>query len=113
MIGKGNVIIGENVGICYDVLLITSMESYDAEMSDLLPEERRRIRTGNIVIEDDVYVGSKAVISVGDQNLVRIGRGSCIGANSYIDKDIESYTVLIPHQKLVKKHARSKRPKKV
>lgn len=43
-----------------------------------------------IVIEDDVWVGSNAVIMPG----IRIARGTVIGANSVVTKDTLPYTVM-------------------
>jgi len=44
---------------------------------------------GGVVIEDDVWIGANTVIADG----VRIGRGSVIGACSYVNKDIPEYSI--------------------
>jgi len=44
---------------------------------------------GGITIEEDVWIGARALISDG----VTIGRGSIIGAASYVNKDIPEYSV--------------------
>jgi len=49
---------------------------------------------GDIVIEDDVWIGFGAIILSG----VRIGRGSIIGAGSVVTKDVPRYSVYIPRQ---------------
>lgn len=46
---------------------------------------------GSVVIEDDVWIGSNAVILSG----VKIGRGSIIGGGAVVTKDVEPYSILI------------------
>ena len=45
---------------------------------------------GNIVIEDDVWIGSNSVILSG----VTIARGSIIGAGSIVTKDVPKYSIV-------------------
>ncbi len=49
---------------------------------------------GDIVIEDDVWIGFGAIILSG----VCIGRGSIIAAGSVVLKDVPRYSVFIPQQ---------------
>lgn len=42
-----------------------------------------------VVIEDDVWIGTGAVVTKG----VRIGKGAIIGANSVVTRDIPPYTI--------------------
>ena len=44
---------------------------------------------GQVVIEDDCWIGSNATILKG----VRIGRGSVIGAGAIVSKDIPPYSI--------------------
>ncbi|MCR4792061.1 MAG: CatB-related O-acetyltransferase [Lachnospiraceae bacterium] len=44
---------------------------------------------GNIVIQDDVWIGNNCMILSG----VKIGRGAVIGAGSIVTKDVEPYTI--------------------
>lgn len=46
-------------------------------------------KDGDVVIEDDVWVGDGAIILTG----VRIGRGSVIGAGSVVTKDVPPYSI--------------------
>lgn len=46
---------------------------------------------GKVVIEDDVWVGSNAIIL----HSVKIGRGAVIGAGSVVTKDVEPYAVIV------------------
>ncbi|OQA53632.1 MAG: Streptogramin A acetyltransferase [Candidatus Omnitrophica bacterium ADurb.Bin292] len=48
-----------------------------------------RPETPKTVIEDDVWIGARAIIMAG----VRIGRGAIIGANAVVTKDVPPYAV--------------------
>jgi len=43
-----------------------------------------------VVIEDDVWIGSKVIILPG----LKIGRGSIIGAGAVVTKDVEPYSIV-------------------
>ena len=45
----------------------------------------------DVVIEDDVWIGSRCVI-LGN---VRVGRGSVIGAGSVVTKDIPPFSIAV------------------
>ncbi len=45
---------------------------------------------GDIIVEDDVWIGQGATIMSG----VHIGQGAVIGAGSIVNKDIEAYSVV-------------------
>jgi acetyltransferase-like isoleucine patch superfamily enzyme len=49
------------------------------------------ISKGNIVIEDDVWIGLRSIILSG----VHIGKGAVIGAGSIITHDIPSYAIVV------------------
>ena len=61
-------------------------------MSDFAPESDRRIKTGDIVLGDESFVGSKAIIMPG----VTIGKKSVIGAGAFIDRDIPPDVIIQP-----------------
>lgn len=61
----------------------------DLSSLEIPPLEREIISKGEIIIEDDVWIGDKATILPG----CIIGRGSVIGANSVVTKDIPAYSV--------------------
>jgi len=46
---------------------------------------------GPIIIEDDVWIGANCTIL----HNVRIGKGSVIGANSLVNKDVEPYSIMV------------------
>lgn len=45
---------------------------------------------GDIIIEDDVWIGANSVILSG----VRVGRGSIVGAGSVVTKDVPKYSIV-------------------
>ena len=51
----------------------------------------RRVRVAPTVLEEGVYVGERVAILRG----VRIGRGSVIGTNSVVTKDVPEYCVAV------------------
>jgi acetyltransferase-like isoleucine patch superfamily enzyme len=56
-----------------------------------VPAEQQEILKGKIVLEQDVFIGSNAIIYPD----VTIGEGAVIGAGSLVTKDIEPWTVNI------------------
>lgn len=46
---------------------------------------------GRVLIEDDVWIGSNAIILNG----VHVGEGAVIGAGSVVTKDVEPYSVVV------------------
>lgn len=84
-ISVGNRIeIGNNVRLAQGVLLL----GYPGH--PLEPEARARgepetdDQVGDIVLEDDVWLGSRVIVMAG----VRIGRGTIVGAGSVVTKDL-------------------------
>jgi acetyltransferase-like isoleucine patch superfamily enzyme len=77
-----NVLIGQNVNLHAENHLF-------ADKDRLIREQG--IRYEGIVIEDDVWIGSKVTIVDG----VKVGRGSVIGAGSVVTKSIPPYSVVV------------------
>ena len=90
--GRGRVFMGKYSVIGYDALLMTSTDTPAGRMSDFAPESDRRIKTGDIVLGDESFVGSKAIIMPG----VTIGKKSVIGAGAFIDRDIPPDVIIQP-----------------
>lgn len=76
------------------VLLGANVVVIDTDFHPLDPEMRRREPTRGVhapvVIEDDVFVGTQALILKG----VRIGRGAVVGAGSVVTRDVPSRAVV-------------------
>lgn len=94
---KNNVIIGNFCSIASNVIIqefyhnVNMTTTYNI-LSNLIKDKDASLQVvskGNIVIEDDVWVGSNACILSG----VKIGRGSVVGAGSVVTKDIPPYSI--------------------
>lgn len=53
--------------------------------------DRQVVRAGCIEIDDDVWIGSLAIVTPGVR---RIGRGAIIGAGSVVTKDVPPYAIV-------------------
>ena len=83
-----SVIIGDNVLIGSGALIS------DGDAHALDPEDRRAGLGGNrapVVIEDDVFIGARAIILKG----VNIGKGAVIGAGAVVAKNVPPYSVVV------------------
>ena len=99
-----NISIGDN---CYFNHGVTILDSFEVEIGNnvflapnvvisavthpLVAEKRRELIIKKVTIEDDVWIGTGAVILPG----VRIGDNSVIGAGSIVTKDIPSDVVAV------------------
>jgi len=86
--GGGEITIGNYVAIANNCSLIPS--SHNFESRDRYIKEQGGVDQP-IVIEDDVWLGSKVTV-LGN---VTIGRGAIIGAGSVVTKDVPAYAVAV------------------
>jgi acetyltransferase-like isoleucine patch superfamily enzyme len=85
--------IGNDVMIAPHVALLSrSTHRYDVVGTSMFQSPRGD--KGEIIIEDDVWIGFGAIILSG----VRIGRGSIIAAGAVVLKDVPPYTIFTPVQ---------------
>lgn len=91
---SGRITIGNDVMIAANVVLRAANHSRarGAPMKDQAPI------SGEIVIEDDVWIGSNAVVTAD----VRVGRGTIIGAGSVVTRSTEPYSIVggVPARKI-------------
>ena len=80
--GRGGLRIGSNVSLSPEVMLITSNHRKDDP--DFAVEDQP------IVIEDYVWVGSRATVLPG----VTIGKGAVVAAGAVVTKDVPPYAVV-------------------
>lgn len=85
--------IGNDVLIAPHVALL-SRYPHDPDVVGTSMFQGPRADRGEIVIEEDVWIGFGAIILSG----VRIGRGSVIGAGAVVLKDVPRYSVCLPQQ---------------
>ena len=86
--GSGRVKIGNDVIIGPYVAIVSTNHSY-ADAS--IPVAQQPLQTGEVVIEDDVWIGAHCTIALN----VRIGRNSIIGANSFVNTDIPPHSIAV------------------
>lgn len=82
----GDISIGDGVRIAQKV----SMHSFDHKMKSSQKIRKQPLRQGEIVIQDDVWIGCDVTILKD----VEVGEGAVIGAGSIVTDDIEPYAVV-------------------
>lgn len=78
--------IGDRVAIGPRVTLIHDSAPNRSRLREVYPGYR-----GNIVIQDDAWIGAGSIILPG----VTIGEGSVVGAGAVVTKDVPPYTVVV------------------
>ena len=68
--------------------LITDSDSHPLHPSDRRRDHAKTV-TKPIVIEDDVFVGARAIVLKG----VRLGQGCVVGAGSVVTKDVPAMAI--------------------
>lgn len=85
----GRCIIGENVMMGPDCLILTTSHNYSDTKVPMIEQgmaEERPVYIGN-----DVWIGARVTILPG----VKIGDGAIVGACTVVSKDIEPYSVVV------------------
>ncbi|VVB84843.1 2,3,4,5-tetrahydropyridine-2,6-dicarboxylate N-acetyltransferase [uncultured archaeon] len=83
--GGGKVIIGDNVMIAAETIILTLKHKFDNELKSI----RGFHEPTCVTIEDYVWIGIRSIILPG----VKIGKYSIIGAGAVVTKKIPSYVV--------------------
>lgn len=84
-----NIIIGKNVMMGPEVVIIAQNHRYKDISIPMIMQGFEEIK--RITIEDDVWIGRRAIILPGCS---KIGRGSIIAAGSVVVKDVPSYAIV-------------------
>ncbi len=88
--------IGNFCSIGPDVQFILSLEHYVDHISTYpykvmtLGEEYEAVSKGDIILEDDIWIGSRTIILSG----VHIGQGAVIAAGAVVSKDVPPYAIV-------------------
>ncbi len=95
---QGSISIGNYVMIAPNVAIYSKTHNYHDINTPMVLSGETEMK--EVIIEDDVWIGINSVILPG----VKIGEGSIIGANSFVNKDVEPYSIMggIP-ARLIKK----------
>ena len=83
--GPAGLVIGKRVLIASHTTITTLTHDYDAASVRFAPPIDKKI-----VIEDDVWIGSHAVILPG----ITVGKGAVVAAGAVVTKDVEEYTIV-------------------
>ncbi len=85
---------------------IYSFVEHDCEIGDFVTFAPRVNCNGNVIIEDNVYVGTAAMLKQGRPDKpLRIGRGSIIGMGAVVTRDVAPGTTVVgnPAREVVSK----------
>lgn len=95
--GKGQKLsIGNYCSIAGDVMFILNGDHYTGNISTFpfkvkcLQEPYEAVSKGDIIVEDDVWIGYRATILSG----VRIGQGAIVAAGAIVTKDVPPYAIV-------------------
>lgn len=80
--GRGGLTIGRAVCIAPEVALLTA--DHDPQSADF------RGRTAPVVIEDHVWLGTRATVLPG----VRVGEGAVVAAGAIVTRDVPAFTIV-------------------
>lgn len=90
--GGAHTIIGHRCFIGPGTKLLTSTYKLDGFFTvEHLPEDCQKTEYGDIILEDDAYIGANCTIMPG----VTIGQGAVVGANSLVTKDLEPWGIYV------------------
>tara|TARA_A100001234_G_C12575214_1_gene363606 strand:- start:228 stop:809 length:582 start_codon:yes stop_codon:yes gene_type:complete len=95
--GKGKILIGNNVLIGPNVVLRSCNHEFELTTKPMIEQG---MTEGKIIIHDDVWIGSNAVILPNCE----IGKGVIVGAGAVVTSNVDSYSIVggVP-AKLIKK----------
>lgn len=99
--------IGNFVSIAPEVKIFLSGEhqtntasTFPFKVKMLGVSRHESISKGPVVIEDDVWIGFRAVILSG----VTVGRGAVVGAGAVVSKDVPPYAIVVGNPAIIKRH---------
>jgi len=84
---SGGIIIGNNVMMGPDVVISTQDHRHDDATNPMIDQGYVK---APIIIEDDVWIGTRAIILSG----VRIGKSAIVGAGAVVTKDVPPFSVV-------------------
>ena len=94
--GHCGVFIGDNVMIAPHCMIATG--NHDYKQREVPMRFAGHFTRGPITIKDDVWIGANCTIGDG----VTIGEGAVVSANSFVNKDVEPYSIVggVPAKKI-------------
>jgi maltose O-acetyltransferase len=95
---QGKITIGKYVMMAPDVVILTENHKFQDTSKLLRFQGSQKVEP--VIIEDDVWIGIRAIILPG----VRIGKGAVVGAGSVVTKEVEPYSIVAGNPaKLIRK----------
>ncbi|MFH1048217.1 MAG: acyltransferase [Patescibacteria group bacterium] len=85
--GHAKLIIGNYVMIGPNCNIITANHGYGDDKKPMMFQD---LSYGSVEIEDDVWLGANVVVLPN----IKIGRGSIVGANAVVTKNVEPYSIV-------------------
>ena len=82
--------IGDRVSIATNVTLVADSNPNNSHLCDHPYVKAHLIRTAAVTIEDDVWLGTNAIVLPG----VRIGRASIVGAGAVVVRDVPPHSIV-------------------
>jgi acetyltransferase-like isoleucine patch superfamily enzyme len=82
--------IGDRVSIATNVTLVVDSNPNNSRLCDEPHVKAHLIKTAPVVIEDDVWLGTNAVVLPG----VRVGQGAIVGAGAVVTRDVPPFAVV-------------------
>ncbi len=101
--GGATTCIGDRVFIGPGTKILTSTyKLHGVFTNENLPKKYQEIMYGDITIENDAYIGANCTIMPG----VTIHEGAVIGANAFVDKDVEPWGIYVgtPCKRIGERH---------
>lgn len=90
--GGAKCTIGDRCFVGPGTKLLTSTYKFNGYYTnEFLPEETRGTDYGDIVLENDSYIGANSVIMPG----VTVGEGAVVGSNAFVNKDLEPWGIYV------------------
>lgn len=96
---EAKIIMGKKIMFGPEVAIVTGNHRSDLlgrYMFDIKVEEKLPENDQDVIIEDDVWVGMRAIILKG----ITIGEGSIIGAGAVVTKDVPPYSIYLSKDKI-------------
>lgn len=93
---KEKLYIGNFCSIAQEVMFVLNADHYTDHFSTypfktkIISGELEGTSKGNIIIEDDVWIGYRAIIMSG----VKIGQGAVVAAGAVVTKDVPAYSIV-------------------
>lgn len=82
--------IGDRVAISPNVTIVCESAPNNSDIQKIQYVKEKLICRRQVVIEDDVWIGSNTVILPG----VNVGKGSIVGAGSVVSKDVPPFCIV-------------------